>query len=89
MEIDYHPLVVKSDISNIDSSVKSKIKLAIENKLGTNPLLYGLPLRATLKPYWKLRVGDYRIVYSLKKNRVQILAIAHRKEVYDLATKRR
>ncbi len=89
MAIDYHPLVVKSDIPKIDSSVRSKIKLAIENKLGTNPLLYGLPLRATLKPYWKLRVGDYRIVYSLKKNQVQILAIAHRKDVYNLAQKRK
>lgn len=33
---------------------------------------------------WRLRVGDYRILYSLdrKKKEIIILSIAHRKEAY-------
>lgn len=89
MEIDYHPLVVKLDLPKIDSVIKKKIRSAIENKLGSNPLLYGLPLRATLKPYWKLRVGDYRVVYVVSKKSIHILAISHRKDVYNLAQKRK
>ncbi len=88
MEIDYHPLVVSHDIPRLDNSIKKKIKLAIEHKLATEPLIYGLPLRATLKPYWKLRVGDYRVVYLVTKTKVRILIIAHRKDVYNLAIKR-
>lgn len=36
------------------------------------------------KPGWRIRVGDYRIIYSVdyKKKEVMILAIAHRREVY-------
>ncbi|MBS0154305.1 MAG: type II toxin-antitoxin system RelE/ParE family toxin [Nitrospira sp.] len=44
---------------------------------------YGVPLQKTLKGYWKLRVGDYRVVYKLEKDGVLILAVRHRKTVYD------
>ena len=41
-------------------------------------------------PYYKLRVGDYRIVFDLniEKQEVYILIIAHRREVYQLVGKR-
>ncbi len=34
---------------------------------------------------WRVRVGDYRIVYTIEDNRflVLILRVAHRREVYD------
>ena len=34
---------------------------------------------------WRVRVGDYRIVYAIEDNRllVLILRVAHRREVYD------
>jgi hypothetical protein len=31
------------------------------------PQEYGTPLRKTLKGYWKLRVGDYRVVYKISR----------------------
>ena len=85
----YHPHVVKKDIPKLDASTKKALRRAIEAKLATRPELYGLPLRATLKKYWKLRVGDYRIVYGIKNNKVYILIIAHRKDVYTMAEMRK
>ena len=34
---------------------------------------------------WRVRVGDYRIVYAIEDDRllVLILRVAHRREVYD------
>ena len=34
---------------------------------------------------WRVRVGDYRIVYAIEDNRllVLILRVAHRREVYE------
>ena len=84
----YHPLVVKKDIPRLDKKAASRVRLAIESKLSTKPELYGLPLRATLKRIWKLRVGDWRIVYEIKGNNVCILVIAHRREVYAMVEKR-
>ncbi len=50
--------------------MKERVKKAIAKRLMTEPALYGKPLRATLKGYWKLRVGDYRVVYSVQDSEV-------------------
>lgn len=84
----YHPLVVKRDIPKLDREAAAIIKRTIERKLVARPEIHGLPLRGTLKKYWKLRVGDYRIVYEIRSNAVRVLVIAHRKEVYRITSKR-
>jgi len=40
------------------------------------------PLHGILKGTYKLRVGDYRIIYKLKQNTIVIISVAHRNEVY-------
>ncbi len=87
--IEYHPLVVKRDIAKLDSIFKQRIKNAIEQKLMTNPELFGIPLRHSRDGHRKLRVGDYRVVFVLKKNVVRILLIEHRSTVYSLLEKRK
>ncbi|MDZ7831858.1 MAG: type II toxin-antitoxin system RelE/ParE family toxin [Desulfobacterales bacterium] len=85
----YHPEVVKRDIPKLNSDIRKRIKRAIETRLLTAPQEYGEPLRKTLKNYWKLRVGDYRIVFRVADNEILILGICHRKEAYSLMEKRR
>lgn len=84
----YHHLVVRDDIPKLSHEWKEKIRRAIENKLTTYPDLYGKPLRRSLKGYRKLRVGDYRVIFSIEKNIVKILIIQHRSVVYKKADKR-
>lgn len=31
----------------------------------------------------RLRVGDYRIIFRIKENAIQILKVGHRKNIYD------
>ena len=40
------------------------------------------------KGYWKLWVGDYRVVFKVVGAEVRILGIGHRKHVYDAIAKR-
>ena len=87
-QILYADKVAKIDIPKISSLYKIRIRKAIEFKLVTRPDLYGKPLRRTLKGYFKLRVGDYRIVFRIENKKVKILAIAHRKIVYEIISKR-
>ena len=87
-ELRYHPDVRDIDIPSLNKKLKVRIKKAIETRLATEPHRYGEPLRKTLKGYWKLRVGDYRIVFKVVKNEVWILGIIHRKKVYDYVIKR-
>jgi len=87
-ELKYHPDVKAVDIPLIDLRTKKRIKKAIETRLITAPHQYGEPLRKTLKGYWKLRVGDYRVVFKIVVNEVWILGIIHRKNVYERVMKR-
>ena len=87
--IAFHPAVTKYDIPRLDSKWKEIVKKAIRSKLATRPEIYGKPLRQTLKHLYKLRAGDYRIIYFIEKARVIIVAIAHRSVVYDVADKRK
>ena len=46
------------------------------------------PYGKTLDGYWKLRVGDYRVVFKIAGSEVWILGIIHRKKVYEAIKKR-
>ncbi len=87
-ELRYHPDVRDVDIPKLNETLKKRIKKAIEERLSIAPHQYGELLRKTLKGYWKLRVGDYRVVYKVKGNEVWIFAIINRKEVYTKVIKR-
>ena len=86
-ELVYHHEVQK-DTARLDERLKKRIKAAIETRLTVAPHQYGEPLRKTLKGYWKLRVGDYRVVFKVTGNEVWIFGIIHRKEVYEKIEKR-
>ena len=70
----YHPAVRDEDLQNIPRNIQSRLARAIETRLTSE---------GTLRPYWKLRVGDYRIVYKIVGREVWILAVLHRKEIYE------
>lgn len=63
----YHYLVVRSDIPRLSVLWRRKVQSAIEEKLTTNPDLYGKPLRRSLAGYRKLRVGDYRVIFRIEE----------------------
>jgi len=87
-ELRYHPDVKAIDIPQLDAKLKARIKHAIETRLTTAPQQYGAPLRKTLHGYWKLRVGDYRVVFKIVGLEVRVLGIIHRKKVYESIEKR-
>lgn len=76
----YHPEVA-SDIAGFPKNIRERIR-AIEERLILDPIRFGEPLRRSLAPYRKLRVGDYRVIYQVQGSTVVILKIGHRKEVY-------
>lgn len=73
------------DITSLDGSAKKIIKKAIEEKLMVDPLKFGHPLRRNLSGLFKLRVGDYRIIYQIHEHEVLVVVVkvGHRREVYE------
>ena len=86
-QIEYHP-EIKNDTAALPRNVKERLRKAIEGRLLNDPLHYGDPLRKSLAGYRKLRVGDYRIIYRLAGERIIILKIGHRREVYKAVDRR-
>jgi mRNA interferase RelE/StbE len=65
-----------------------RISAAIERRLSKTPQDCALPLRGTLKNYWKLRVGNYRVVFKIHGQDLWVLAIGHRRDIYERTLKR-
>jgi mRNA interferase RelE/StbE len=66
----------KSDRRRIDEHILA---------LAENPRPSGaIPLRGGGKGLWRVRVGDWRIIYQIRDDElvVLIIAVAHRREVY-------
>jgi len=79
----YHELVTKEDLPPIPLNVQRRIARALETRLASAPEQHGQPLSGTLKGYWKLRIGDYRVVFKILGTEVRIFGILHRKRIYE------
>lgn len=84
----YHPDVLKEDLQGIPVNIKSRIRKAIETRLLKDPVMFGQPLRQSLKGYRKLRVGDWRVIYRVEHSNIVILMIGNRKDVYQEVSRR-
>jgi len=82
-EIEYTDIVVKKHIKKLTNTAKIIIKKVIEDKLTTDPIRFGKSLNFSLKHYRRLKVGNYRVIYTIQSSKkVLIHAIGHRKEIY-------
>lgn len=70
-------------LRKLDPQVQRKLKAAID-ELATDPER-GKPLQFTLKGLRSWRTGDYRIIYRIVVDRIEILvlAVGHRRDVYE------
>jgi len=63
-----------------NKEIYSKIKSELLN-LSENPFK-GKPLVGDKKGCFRLRVGDYRIIYEISGNEIWVIKIGHRRDVY-------
>lgn len=70
-------------LRGISPAIQHRLRKAIEQKLTMRPTIYGKPLRQSLRGGWSLRVGDYRVIYRIEEDTVEIYAIEHRSVVYE------
>jgi len=68
------------NLEKIESSISRRIIKKVE-ELSENPFSKDIK-RLKGSNYFRLRVGDYRIIFSLEINLIQILKVGHRKNIY-------
>lgn len=80
-KIEFRPAAVRA-LRKLDPQVQRRVRGAVA-LLAENPRPpASMPL--TGRPGWRLRVGDYRILYTIKDDLLLIVVVGlgHRREVY-------
>lgn len=81
--IRYSKSLDRSKLKKYPLNDRQRLQGAIVEKLETLPHIFGKPLQQSLRGYWSLRVGPYRIIYRISDTTVDILDIGHRSEIYE------
>ena len=83
--IEYVQPDIEKDLRDMPSNIRRRICEAIETRLSAYPFGFGKILRYSLSGSYRLRVGDFRVVYIVQPeiHLVVVTAIKHRRIVYD------
>ena len=78
-KLEFHEKVVV-DIQNFPKEIRFALFKAIEERLSSHPYDFKALSGKEFRGFYRLRVSDYRIVYTVSENRktVRVLAIGHR-----------
>ncbi len=73
----------RREIERLNPPILSRIVSAID-RLADQPRPPGCKKLAGSRGEWRLRVGDYRILYEIddRDRRVTVYAVGHRREIY-------
>lgn len=74
-KIKIHKLVLSEDFKFISYPDQKIILKDIRKKLAVDPEVYGKPLLGELKGCWRLRVKDYRVIYKIRRDTIEVLVI--------------
>lgn len=75
----------RKDLERLGRPVAERIRTAVLTRLANDPTL-GSRLRTSSDvALFRYRVGDYRVIYTLREREVLILVlrVGHRREIYD------
>jgi mRNA interferase RelE/StbE len=78
-EVEFKPRSIK-DLKKIYKNDQIKIIGRIEKM--TNNLTGDIKKLTNFSPEYRLRVGNYRILFEIENNKIIIYAVKHRKESY-------
>jgi mRNA interferase RelE/StbE len=77
--IQFKPRAVK-DIERLSSRMQLQILQAIEAM--SNDLKGDVKQLTNFTPEYRLRVGDYRVLFEIENNNIVVYRIRHRREAY-------
>ena len=82
--VEFKPSALK-DLKKLPINIQKRIAKKLDYILNQNePLDYAAPLIGnSIAGDYRFRLGDYRVVFDLVKNKLIIILIEHRREVYS------
>ena len=80
-EIEYKSSV-QHDLKGLDKKTAERILSQVEEILSGEPYK-GERLHGEFSGLYKIRAGDYRVIYTIIKDTVLILRLGHRGKIYE------
>ena len=85
-KIEFTPRAEKQ-LSNLDKPVRDRTDEFLDRRVSLvqDPRFFAMPMQGLSAGRWRLRVGDYRLISRIHAAiiKVEVIAIGHRREVYD------
>ena len=81
MQINIRRTAIK-DLKKIDKQAKQRIHAKIM-ELQQFPNVSNIKKLTNFEPAYRIRVGDYRILFDVFENRIEIGRVLHRKDSYS------
>ncbi|MEO5328849.1 MAG: type II toxin-antitoxin system RelE/ParE family toxin [Magnetococcus sp. THC-1_WYH] len=74
---------VQKQIDKLPRNIWLRVRPVID-QLENNPRPHGAKKLSGLPDIWRIRVGDYRLLYTIEDDRliVLVIRIGHRREIY-------
>ena len=76
----------RRELEKLDKSVSYRILKFLRERVAPldDPRAIGERLHGPLRQYWKYRVGDYRLICSLREDRLVVIVVrlGHRRDIY-------
>jgi len=74
----------QKEVKSLAAEVRGRV-ISILKTLSDNPRPYGCRKLVGAKNRWRVRVGDYRVIYTIDDSfhLVEIIAVRHRSKAYD------
>ncbi|OGU58935.1 MAG: hypothetical protein A2X64_02815 [Ignavibacteria bacterium GWF2_33_9] len=69
------------DIENLSNEIKSRIYRKLK-EYSVNPFEHCTKLIEPKIGTFRFRIGDYRVIFDVDEDKIVILRIGHRKEIY-------
>ena len=82
--VKYEPEAV-NDLDQLTQTTRIRILKKIEWLKNNFDQIFSLSLTGNLSGFYKLRIGDYRVIYEFDKEKyiIYVNRIGHRREIYE------
>jgi mRNA interferase RelE/StbE len=89
-EVEFVPAVIETDIKKLTKKLRDTFVKAIKERIAVRPYDFKHLSGKNYHNFWRLRIGDYRIAYSIDEDRkiITIWCIDVRGSVYDMLESR-
>ncbi len=76
-----YTLRAAKDVERLDSKVKNRIGRVLL-RYSENPFEYARKLTDSKLGGYRFRIGDYRVIFDIEGDKIIVLRIGHRKDIY-------